>query len=175
MNLLDRSLVVTNVNYEFAGLPLHVLLVHAVVILMPLAAIAVVLHAILPAARRRLGAVTPIAALIVLVLVPITVAAGEHLKTLVVVTPAVERHEELGRTLLPWAIALFVVAVADWVWFRFFVGPTSELQVSSMLRRVVLIVLIVASVVVATGSIVDVVLIGEAGSRAVWGGLVGAG
>jgi hypothetical protein len=40
------------------GLPAHPLIVHATVVLVPLAAAAVALHAFWPAARARLGLVT---------------------------------------------------------------------------------------------------------------------
>lgn len=106
-------------SFEIAGLPLHPLLVHGVVVLLPLAAGAVVLQAAWPAARRRLGVVTPLLAGICLVLVPITVQAGEALAAQVGVTPKIAHHERLANMLLPWATALFVVALGEWVWFRF--------------------------------------------------------
>ena len=77
--------------FEIAGLPLHPLLVHAVVVLTPLTALALVLGSVWPAARRRLGIVTPLAALLLIVLVPITVAAGEALAAVVGPIPAVAR------------------------------------------------------------------------------------
>ena len=40
------------------GLPTHAIVVHATVVFLPLAALAVLLHAFWPAARRRLGGVT---------------------------------------------------------------------------------------------------------------------
>jgi hypothetical protein len=105
-------------DFSVNGLPLHPLLVHAVIALVPITALAVVLHALWPAARRRLGIVTPLAGLALLVAVPITVAAGEDLQRQVGPIPAVDRHAALGHMLLPWAIALFVLAAAEWAWFR---------------------------------------------------------
>ena len=49
------------------GLPAHPLIVHATVVLVPLGALLVLLHAVWPAARRRLGVVTPLVALVGLV------------------------------------------------------------------------------------------------------------
>lgn len=152
---------------DVAGLPLHPLIVHAVVVLLPLAALALALGAVVPAARRRLGIVTPLAALLVLVLVPVTILAGEDLKEVVGPLPAVEHHEMLGRMLPPWAIALFIVAAAQWAWHRF--RPTRAEGERRRSDAVVSIVLAVAAIVVAVGSTVMVVLIGEAGARAVWG------
>ena len=50
-------------EYEVNGLPLHVLLVHFIVVGVPLAALLTVLSALWPAARRRLGIITPLVAL----------------------------------------------------------------------------------------------------------------
>lgn len=154
------------VDYEFAGLPLHVLLVHLTVIVVPLAALATVFAAAWPAARRRLGVVTPIIALVALIAVPITVSAGEWLEVRVGATPLVAAHAALGRTLLPWAVAVFIVAVLQWAWFRFGAPRMPEKR----WRLVVALVLAAAVAVTAVGSVLTVVQIGESGARAVWTG-----
>ncbi|MFK4852846.1 DUF2231 domain-containing protein [Microbacterium sp. ZW T6_19] len=145
--------------FEIAGLPLHPLIVHAVVVLVPLTALALALGALLPSVRRRLGMATPIAALLVLALVPVTMLAGEALAQQVGPVPAVVRHAELGRMLWPWTAAMFLVAAIQWSWFRF--GAP---------RRAARIVIAVLAVVSGAGSTIMVVLVGEAGARAVWGG-----
>ncbi|HVV18490.1 MAG TPA: hypothetical protein VHF06_03595 [Pseudonocardiaceae bacterium] len=99
------------------GLPAHVLLVHAVVVLVPLAAILLVLSALWPAARRRLGILTPIAALVAVVVIPPTTHAGEWLIRRVDRSPTLHTHAELADTMLPWAAGMFVAAVAVWVLF----------------------------------------------------------
>jgi hypothetical protein len=154
-------------DYVINGLPLHVLLVHFVVIVVPLAALCTVLAAAWPAARRRLGIVTPIIALAALISVPITTAAGEWLLTRVGNAPLIAAHAALGRTLLPWAIAIFVVAVVQWVWFRF----GSSRVPGKPARLTITVVLALAVAVIAVGSVVTVVQIGESGARAVWTGL----
>jgi hypothetical protein len=88
------------VDYIFNGLPLHVLLVHFVVIVVPLAALCTVLAA-WPAARRRLGIVTPIIALAALIAVPITTDAGQWLEARVGHSELIAAHKALGETLLP--------------------------------------------------------------------------
>lgn len=152
---------------EIGGLPLHPLIVHLVVVLAPLTALALVLGTLWPTARRRLGIVTPFAALVVLILVPITVAAGESLKAVVGPLPAVERHESWGRMLLPWAIALFAVAAAQWGWYRF--GRPGVVEERPSLARVVGVAIGVLAVGVSVAVTVIVVLIGDSGARAVWG------
>lgn len=145
--------------FEIAGLPLHPLIVHAVVVLVPLTALALVLGALLPAVRERLGLVTPIAAVLVLALVPVTVLAGEALSQRIGPIPAVVHHAELGRMLWPWTLALFLLAAAQWGWHRF--GAPG---------RVARAIIAVLAVLVGSGATAMVVLIGEAGARAVWGG-----
>ncbi|GAT72548.1 hypothetical protein MHM582_1022 [Microbacterium sp. HM58-2] len=154
--------------FEFAGLPLHPLIVHAVVVLVPLTALALVLGALIPAARRRLGIVTPLAALLVAVLVPVTILAGERLKEEVGPIPQVLHHEALGRMLPPWVFAMLLVAAAQWAWYRF--RAPREVGHPARADRIAGIAFAVLSVVVAAGSTTLVVLIGEAGARAVWGG-----
>ncbi len=153
-------------DYEIAGLPLHVLLVHLVVIAVPLTALCMVLAAVWPAARRRLGVVTPIIALVTLIAVPITTDAGLWLEARVHITPLIAAHAALGLTMLPWAVAVFIVAVLQWAWFRF---GTTQLPAKA-LRLVATVVLAFAVAVTAVGSVVTVVQIGEAGARAVWTG-----
>ena len=146
--------------FEIAGLPLHPLIVHAVVVLVPLTALALVLGALLPAIRKRLGIVTPIAALVVLALVPVTMLAGEALAQEVGEIPAVVHHAELGRMLWPWVLAMFIVAAAQWGWYRSGRPP----------RRAGRAIITILAVLSGAGSTIMVVLIGEAGARAVWGG-----
>lgn len=153
--------------WQLNGLPLHPLLVHAVVILVPLTAIALLLAVFWPAARRRLGIVVPLASLLLVVLVPITVEAGEQLRDALGAASIVATHEGYGRMLLPWVIGVAVVSVAEWVWYRFF---DERMKVQSPgVARALRIVLAVAAVIVAVGALVVVFLTGESGSRAVWG------
>lgn len=155
---------------QISGLPLHPLLVHAVVVLIPLTVVAVLLTQFWPAARRRLGIVTPLAALAVLVLVPLTVAAGRSLAELVGPLPKVQTHQHYGQMLLPWVIALFVVAAAQYAWFRWGVKRNRD---SRGALAAVPVLLATASIVVAIGTVILVVVIGDTGARAVWGGLLG--
>ncbi|WES64975.1 hypothetical protein P0L94_02620 [Microbacter sp. GSS18] len=157
--------------FEVAGLPAHPLLVHAVVVLIPLTVLALWLGTVWPAARRRLGIVTPAAAVAVLILVPITAAAGRALAEVVGPLPAVQRHQAFGQALLPWTIALFVVAAGQWAWFRY-----ADARVRVRSRRWahgVVIALGALAFAVGAGSLVMVVLVGDSGARAVWSGVVG--
>lgn len=157
--------------FEITGLPLHPLLVHAVVVLAPLTALALILGSLWPAARRRLGIVTPLAALLLVLLVPVTVAAGQALSEVIGPAPAIETHGGYGRMLLPWVIAMFVVAAAQWAWFRSRARRTTE--EGRRRDHAVPIVLAVLAIAAGAGTIAMVALIGDSGARAVWGGVLG--
>lgn len=83
------------------GLPAHILLVHFVVVLVPLTALALVVCAIRPTAAQRLGIVLPLLALATLLSVPLTTSAGEWLEQHVGSNALVRRHAELGDGMLP--------------------------------------------------------------------------
>ncbi|MGX9347392.1 DUF2231 domain-containing protein [Microbacterium sp. KNMS] len=156
--------------FEVAGLPLHPLVVHGTVVLVPLTALALVLGAILPSARRRLGAVTPLAAVVTVVLVYVAVVSGGALKEVVGPLPQVARHEALAVLVPPWTIGMAVVAVAQWLWFRRRPADGASTREASRRDRVVDVTIAGLALVTASGATVSVVLAGEAGARAVWGG-----
>jgi hypothetical protein len=143
------------------GLPTHAIVVHATVVLLPLAALAVLLHAFWPDARRRLGVVTPLLAGVALVLVPMATQSGENLEHAVGRSALVERHAELADGMLPWAIGLFVVAVGLWLLDRSRAQP-----------RWVPLVAGVLAVVAVVGTVQQVVRVGHAGAKATWDGVV---
>jgi hypothetical protein len=163
------------------GLPVHVLLVHAVVVLLPLCAFLLVAAALVPRARARLGGFLPLLAAGCLVLVPLTTQAGEKLQGLVGEDPLVAEHAELGGQLLPWAIALLVLCLVVWLRGRSAgdsvpqAGP-SRVPASSRGEAasglLVQVAVGVLSVAVAVGTVVQVVRIGESGAKAVWEGVV---
>jgi hypothetical protein len=147
--------------YTFRGLPLHPLVVHAVVVLLPLTAVCVVLHAVWPPAARRLGIVTPLLGVASVILVPLAVSSGEHFAAAfgTPVPPLIERHEQLAERLLPWTIGLAVVAVLVWAATRWSPARVFRIGVAAL------------ALVAAVGTAVTVAQVGEAGSRAVWSGV----
>lgn len=170
---------------EVKGLPAHVLLVHLVVVLVPLAVACLLLSVFWPAARRRLGIVTPLLALAALITVPITTHAGEWLEARVGATPLVAKHAELGDELLPWAIGLFIIAALTWFWFRWSTrttptgssdnadGAAPESAAPALgagARTIGFVVVAVLALVVSVGSVIQVYRIGDSGARASWTG-----
>ncbi|MBO1329980.1 DUF2231 domain-containing protein [Streptomyces sp. VRA16 Mangrove soil] len=151
------------------GLPAHVLLVHVVVVLVPLTALALVVCAVWPRAARRVGIGLPVLALVALATVPLTTNAGEWLERHVASTALVRRHTELGDGLLPWALGLFALAVGVW-WVA---GRAAASGTSHAPRRIALPLRVAAGVLslaVAAGAVVDVYRIGDSGAKAAWQG-----
>lgn len=161
-------------NYELDGLPLHILLVHAVVVTLPVASLCTAATMLWPAARRRLGLATPLLGLLSPALVFVTQRAGEWLLLRVAPTPAVLAHANDGRTLLPWAWALFGASLAAWLWHRYALRRRIAVRLGRRWGLAATVLVTAAVLVACTGVLADVAIIGEAGSRAVWGGLLGS-
>ncbi|AEM81384.1 DUF2231 domain-containing protein [Streptomyces violaceusniger] len=155
------------------GLPAHVLIVHFVVVLVPLSALAVVVGAIWPSAARRMGVALPLLALVTLACVPLATGAGEWLEKHVDSDALVRRHAELGDGLLPWAVALLVLAAVIWWTARRSAAAeaASGERTQAVASRYALLVRVAVAVLcvgVAAGAVVDVHRIGDSGAKAAW-------
>jgi hypothetical protein len=165
------------------GLPAHVLLVHAVVVLIPLSAVLVVVVAVSRRARQRFDVLAAVLAVLALVSVPLTTDAGEWLEHRIPRTPLVRAHTELGDYMLPWAIALAVVSVLVVVHQRWWSRRAASAEPANVEirgagghrptsrgERTAGIVLALVAAVVAVGSVTTVYRIGDSGARAAWTG-----
>ncbi len=145
------------------GMPAHALLVHAIVVLAPLVAGLEILCALWPAARRRLVWLNLALAAAVMVLTPLTIEAGEWLFDQESAPSAILRtHQERGEWMIYLAAALLVVAIVQAVQHR-------RESRSAEPKRLLTVIAAVLAIVVGLTSTVGVVLIGDAGARAVWG------
>jgi len=150
------------------GLPAHILLVHLALVAVPIAALLVVVCAVWPTARRRVGILLPIVALGALLTVRVTIHAGDWLQRRLPNTAPIRHHVALGLQMWRWMEWLLVVAVLVWVWERVSrrEGSASALLQGTPARVVVAIV----AVAISAGAVQQVVRAGEAGTRAVWTG-----
>lgn len=161
---------------SFNGLPLHPLVVHFVVVLIPFAALFAVLGVVWPAARRKLGIITPIIAALALTFTPIATSAGESLEETTPPSAVLDRHTELGDQMIYWAAPLFVFAFLWWAftspWFRESVWVNDRAPALTHGRTQVAIARIigVVLVIVSVGAVIWVYRIGDAGAQAVWSG-----
>ena len=162
---------------QINGLPAHVLLIHLVVILVPVAAAVLVGQAWSKPIRRWAGVGGPLLCLGALVMVPVTTNAGEwfrdHLPPPVAKSAPVEKHADLGGDVLPWVIAMFVLSLAVWFLSR----TTAEANETVVLppaagTAALQLVVAVLATVVAVGAVVTTVRAGDSGSQAVWKGSV---
>ncbi len=149
------------------GLPLHPLIVHATVVVVPAAAIAVLLATFWPRFRRWASWGPAAAAALALVLVPITTSSGESLEHALPHNALIEAHTHLADGLLPWVIALLVGALA--VSWPLLASTRPQLWNP----RWLLVVGTVVATAGAVGSLVEVVLIGHSGATAAWSGVAG--
>lgn len=145
---------------DFHGLPLHPLIVHATVVIVPLAALTVLLAALWPRFRAWAGPLPAGLSLVGLVLVPLSTSTGETLERHVPHSALLEKHTHLADGLLPWMIGLLAVASINYaVHWR---------GLGSSVRRSVPIILAALAVVAVVGTTVQVVRIGESGAKAAW-------
>lgn len=152
-----------------SGLPLHALVVHAVVVLVPLAALGTLTIAVWPAARRRHGWLVVALTALATACVPVATSSGEALRDRLAPTDLIRQHAHLGDQLLVFVIGLLVVTTAM-VWFdqrQRRKGPGAAQRVVS---RAITTALVMLTMTFGIVSAVQVVRIGESGARAVWTG-----
>ncbi|MBQ0986786.1 hypothetical protein KBZ10_20170 [Streptomyces sp. F63] len=151
-----------------SGLPIHPLVVHFTVAVPLAAAPAVALAALWPRFRAWAGPLPLALSLLALVLVPVTTQSGTALEESVKETALVERHAELGGTLLPWVAALAAGAAAlYWLQRR---GARSGGTGGGAPSRAgaALVVAVLVALAGAVGTGVQTVRIGHSGAEAAW-------
>ena len=166
------------------GLPLHPLVVHATVVIVPLAALLLVASAVSGRVRRWAGWLTPGVATLALVLVPLSTSTGENLEGQVGGNALIEAHAELADQLLPWAIGMAVLAFAlGWLDRRERPRATGDTGGDDVRRadagpgapRGLAVAVTVLAVVAGLGTGVQIVRIGHSGAKAVWSKQVASG
>ena len=143
------------------GIPLHPLVVHAVVVLLPLATLGTIAIALRPRWRRPYGPLVVAAALVATVLCPVATSSGEALEKRVG-DPG--KHAALGDQLIWFAVPLLVLSAA----MVFLEWRRTRAQDTSSPRTLVNVVVVLA-VVAALASAVQVYRVGDSGARAAWG------
>ncbi|MCI0688683.1 MAG: hypothetical protein L0Y54_15825 [Sporichthyaceae bacterium] len=146
------------------GLPIHVLVLHAAVIGVPVAAALTVLALARPAWRERWSGWVAALNAIVLVVAYVTRESGEELYKRLersgVITPEINDHRQLGLFLIWPVLALFLLSVLTWLVTR----QAAAAPVS--------LVLTVATVLAAGWATFYVIQTGHSGSTAVWESIV---
>jgi predicted membrane protein DUF2231 len=147
---------------ELFGLPAHPLVVHAAVVLLPIAAVATIVCAAIPRSRRHYAPVALGVALAATIAVGFAQGSGEELQHKVDETELVEEHTEQGEQVLPWAIAVTVAAAAVTAL------PYLERRRPDLPGRTITAVVLVASLVAGIGASWTVIDVGHSGAKATW-------
>ncbi len=147
------------------GIPLHPLVVHAIVVLLPLATLGTIAIAVRPAWRVTFGPLVVAAAAIAVVLTPVATSSGEELEKRVG-NPG--EHAELGDQLIWFAIPLLVLSLALVLLARAQAtkdgGGTPRYVASTNAVKVVAVLAVVAGLACA----VQVYRVGDSGAKKAW-------
>ena len=141
-----------------AGLPLHPLLVHSAVVLVPLVAVGALVMSYLPSFSRRHGKLILILALVAQGSVFLAKLSGEAFSE--ILNKDVEKHAELGE------IAPFVtIPMVALIYLRWRMDRAGSSTGSVAIRRLTSVALVIASL----ASLVMIFLVGHSGASSVWG------
>lgn len=143
------------------GLPLHPLVVHVVVVLVPLAALGAVLMAVMPRFSRRFGPLVALGAFISMGSAVLAKEAGEQLAQ---VKPVSADHLRWGDQAPLWVGLFGLVVIVFW----FFDRGIPANRPRPLWLRILAVVVIVLSLVAT----VFVLGAGHSGAEAVWASLI---
>ena len=153
------------------GLPVHALVMHAVVVLVPLSALGVIAMAAVPRWRQRFGAVVLGVATAGLAAVPVATRSGGELEARLgasgIVAEQIDEHQEMGELVIWPTLAMWVLAVAMVLMDRQARGRQRR---RSRAMQVVAVLAALAAVAAAA----QVAVAGHLGSTAVWSCVVGS-
>jgi hypothetical protein len=142
------------------GLPVHALVIHVVVVLVPLAALGVIGIAVVPAWRRRFGPAVLAVTTVGLVAVPVATRSGMKLQARIhaqgVTADEIDRHKHMGQLVIYPTAALWVLAVLLVYLDRRARGGRAVTVVAAL------------AVLAAAAAAVQVTITGHLGSVAVW-------
>ena len=142
------------------GLPAHPFMVHAAVVLLPLAALGVIIVALSPKLRTKYSSIVVILAAMAAGAMPLASGSGEALARRVDFNEATTQHVNMGETGVGAAVAVLIAALALW-WMQWSRGGQ---KATGWIPTTV----VVLSIVVAIGATVQVGRIGHSGAKSVW-------
>jgi len=144
---------------SIAGLPVHPLVIHFVVVVVPLVALGLIVAVLNTAFRRRFAFAL---VLMLAVSVPLSFVAKESGESLAERVGITERHQSLGDIFPVWVTVLAVIAT---VWYLI-----ARRDGSDVLRKIAG----VAVIALAIGVTALTFLVGHSGAEATWAKLIGA-
>jgi hypothetical protein len=148
------------------GLPVHALVIHVVIVLVPLAAAGVVVIAVVPRWRARFGVPVLLIATAGLAAVPVATQSGGKLKDRLgasgVVARQIQDHKQMGDRVIWPTLAMWLLAIALVVMDRQG-GRGTAVKVVAVLAALA-----------AAAAAAQVLITGHLGSTAVWSCVVGS-
>ncbi len=148
------------------GLPVHALVIHAAVVLVPLTALGLVVMAIWPRFSRGHGWLVVVSGVVATMSSFVARQSGEALEERV--GEAGFDHADLGEVMPFFAAAMLVAVIVLWLIDRS--APDS----GPAPRRALRVVVAVIGVVIAVANLVWVFRVGDSGAKSVWTGKVAA-
>jgi hypothetical protein len=155
------------------GLPVHPLIVHATVVIVPAAVLAVALAAAWKPFRRWAGPLPLLLSAAGLVLVPLSTSSGEALERRVPETALLQAHTRVAEGLLL-PVALLTVAAAALYWLQRRERREPGHVTGARPRhpgapgRLVVVGILAVAAVGAVSTAVQVARIGHSGAEAAW-------
>jgi hypothetical protein len=141
----------------FAGLPLHPLLVHGAVVLVPLVAIGALVMSYLPSFSRRHGKIILGLAVVAQISVFLAKISGEAFEE--ILNKNVQKHAELGEI-----APLVTIPMVVLIYLRWRMDRSGSTFGSVLIRRLTSVALVIASL----ASLVVIFLVGHSGASSVW-------
>lgn len=165
-----------------SGLPVHVLLVHAVVVLVPMAILSTATIALWPSARRRYGALFVGLTALATLSIPLATSSGERLRAQLPPDALIAAHAHLGDQLLPFVglllLTVTAMVVMDHYRRRAAIADSRPDGPGAMLTdrpgtrpawtRPLTVVLAALTLLMGAATALQVVRIGDSGARAAW-------
>jgi len=149
---------------QLNGLPVHVLVIHAVVILVPTAAVGMVAITARARWRRPYGPLVALVATGALVATPVATNSGQWLRGRLGYPEDGFRHGELGEQVLWFMLPFWVLTVAVVLLDRYWTG--------SARRPMALFVVAVLASVSGLAATAQVIRTGDSGAESVWTGRI---
>jgi uncharacterized membrane protein len=153
------------------GLPVHPLVVHAVVVLVPLAAVLVVAMALRPGWRT--GPFAWLAVLLVLGATAATPVATQSGQALAERVGEPEQHAAFGEALVYFLVPLLVLTLV--LVLLAARSRRAARTTGSSPRSLVTTLVAVAAAVAAVAAVVQVAVVGHSGATATWANVVASG
>jgi hypothetical protein len=156
---------------RFGDLPLHVLVIHLTVLVLPVAALTAIVYAVVPKWRWLLRWPTLVLGVGSLVCAYVAKESGEAFVAAVPqLQPLVKIHQDRGDLLFWFVLVFALVAVAA---FLLLTGPSSLASgkgAKATKSRPLELITSAAIVVIGVIVIVQTIRTGDAGAKAVWDG-----